>query len=168
MGMKEKICVYCGNSFLVDETKNTSMKRKYCSPLCATDMENQRKRERREKAKAGEEVEYHRECLQCGKKFKTVAYQKTYCSGLCREKASSDRQKTYGVAYREKRRQEKEAKKKAESLVEFDRKAKEAGLSYGKYSEMLLIKEMQKQRKGCKDGQQKNVHKEDNRQRSVS
>ena len=110
-------------------------------------------------------------CVCCGNVFfedekGKPGRKKQYCSAECHEKASIERRKVYGAEYRAKKKQEKESQKKSESLNEFNTKAMAAGLTYGKYTEMLMIQEMQ--RKRCKNGQQKNVHKEDNRQRSVS
>ena len=140
--MTEKICAYCNKAFWIDEKGKTNMKRKYCSQECASDMENERKRERRKRAKAGEKVEFHRECLQCGTKFKTVAYQKVYCCVVCKDKAQSERQKEYGPKYREKAKERKKKKKEVEALHEVNGKALEAGMSYGKYTQMLLIQQM--------------------------
>lgn len=146
--MTKKICAYCGKVFMVDESNKNDIRRKYCSLDCSSDMDNKRDREKRRREKAGEIVRYERLCLFCGKKFTTTKENKTYCNTGCRLKANAERQKVYGVEYREKKRQEKlqeeESKQKEkEQLHEANAKARAfaKGMSYGQYYAMLYAQE---------------------------
>ena len=143
--MTKKICAYCGSEFWVNEYQKGDLNKKYCSPDCAITVENKRKRERRKREKTGEVVRHERLCLCCGKKFTTTKETKVYCNDGCRIKASAERQKVYGVEYREKKRQEKlqeeKKQKEKEQLHEANSKALASGMSYGQYYAMIYAEE---------------------------
>lgn len=78
-----------------------------------------------------------KKCELCGTEFLTNYAQKRYCSDACRAEAK----RTQSLHYKE----QKKKKKKESSFVEINRKAREAGMSYGKYVAMLHMEEMNEQ-----------------------
>lgn len=131
-----KQCTYCGGDFEVDGNNRNEMKRGYCSDLC-------RHRAQRARRKNGP-VEIEKVCLECGKAYIAKRCDSVTCSSECNYERTKKRSKETGAAYRAKMRAERllqkekvKKKKKAESIPEFNRKAREMGKSYGQYDVYL-------------------------------
>lgn len=81
-----------------------------------------------------------RKCKYCGKEFTVMKTGgKKYCSKECQKEINKPlAAERWRNSYKEKRRREREKKKetipgKMESIAEIQRKARAAGMSYGKY-----------------------------------
>ena len=69
-----------------------------------------------------------KQCECCGEKFPASRRSVKYCSDTCRKRQAAERNKS---SYND--RQEKKSEKKPDRIVEINRLAREAGLSYGQY-----------------------------------
>jgi hypothetical protein len=143
-GQVFKVCGYCGEPFEVDDSNPNELRRKYCSEFCRTEAANEMKKER---IKIGKRS-YNVECEICGKIFLTNRTTNKTCSPECHH----ERQKKLSRAgyYRQKEAKKEKAKKekqkRVETLTEVQRKARAAGMTYGKYMEMLFLKKLEEER----------------------
>lgn len=87
-----------------------------------------------------------KKCKWCGTEFSPVRSQQLYCDRECSRQAKVKWQQEYEAKKREER--EKKPKQKPEKkkigLVEIEREARAAGMSYGKYSAMQELKKERK------------------------
>lgn len=158
-----KKCEFCGKLFEVDEKNKDERRRKYCSDLCNRDMQNERSRER---ARNGKSV-YNTECEVCGKIFITPYPHKVTCSPECQRDRhkkilrENNRIRREAIANGTLPKPERKKRKKVETIEEIQRKARELGMTYRKYVEMIQIQQMREER--AKHGRAKNVCKNNNR-----
>lgn len=146
-----KICVLCGKPFEVDDTDRNRNRRRYCGLDCADQAAYLRKKEY---AKNGKKKARDVKCEICGKIFRTSYSQKVTCSMECKYERSkrlsreNDRQRREAImnGTLPKPERKKPKQKKVETLAEFNRKAREMGMSYGEYDKHLRIQAMQKER----------------------
>lgn len=129
-------CRMCGNKFLTDTNK------RYCSDECKKKGHDIIHAEWLKKNQPATLPPTTKICKECGKEFiakgSSVVTQ-LYCGVKCRKKAGYrawlERETEWG------RQTKKQNKKKPEvSLEEMNRRAKEAGLSYGQYMARELMK----------------------------
>lgn len=85
---------------------------------------------------------YEKECPVCKRIFITGTDNQHYCSKECQREGSLNNNRIKGKIYRERKKAEREMPNKAEDLAKADAKAREAGMSYGKYYEKLYIEQM--------------------------
>ena len=143
-----KKCNYCGGLFEVDDFNQNEKRRKYCSDFCRCQAINEMARERIRVGKRS----YNVECEICGKIFLTNRSTNKTCSPEChhkrelRVKRESYRRQQEAIKEGRLRLPEKKKQKKVETLEEVQRKAREMGLTYGKYMEQQFIKKLQEER----------------------
>lgn len=142
-----KPCAYCGNPFEVNENDHNEIRRKYCSDFCRTEAANEIKRERTKTGKRS----YNVECEICGKIFLTSRSINKTCGKECYyERQKKIKKEQYYRKKEEKSNNEppkqRKKQKKVETLTQVQRKAREAGMTYGKYMEMLYIQKLQEER----------------------
>jgi hypothetical protein len=142
-----KACAYCGEPFEVDELDHNEIRRMYCSDFCRSEAQREKARER---VRVGKRA-YNVECEICGKIFLTNRSTNKTCGPDCyyiRQKKVKKEQ--YYRSKEAKKNNElpkqKKKQKRIESLTEVQRKAREAGMTYGKYMEMLFIQQLQEER----------------------
>jgi hypothetical protein len=135
----------CGASFEVDELDKNRRRRKYCGEECAVQAAYQRKRDY---AQNGKKM-FNVECETCGKIFITCYSQKVTCSMEC----SHERAKKMARGWNRARREailngtrpapdrKKPKQKKVATVEEIQKKAREAGMSYGQYMAQLYMQE---------------------------
>jgi hypothetical protein len=140
-----KICAICGKEFEVDDMDINRNRRKYCGEDCAIQAAYRRKRRYLLNGKNS----YTVKCDICGKVFTTCYSQKTTCSTECREERVKRNSREAGRARREailngtlpKPERKKAKQNRVATVEEVQKKAREAGMSYGKYMAMLYMKE---------------------------
>lgn len=147
-----KICVLCGKPFEVDNLDRNRNRRRYCSLDCADTAAYQRKKDY---AENGKKKARNVECEICGKIFLTSHAQKVTCGPECKKERS--RRLVYG--WNQARREaikngtrpaperNKPKQKKVETVEDIQRKAREAGMSYGQYTALLYM-----QKEGMRNG----------------
>ena len=139
-----KICAICGKEFEVDKSDRNCDRRKYCGSQCSERAAYERKREY---AKYGKKPMFNVECQYCGKIFLTNMERKTTCSLECNYERSLIRQRENGRKRREAIRNgtlpkpKPRKQKKVATVEEVQKKAREAGMSYGKYMALLYMQE---------------------------
>lgn len=136
--LEERICEQCGAVYMPTHHSN-----KYCSEECR--YEAKKNRIKRNNRKAYEKVKKKEEwkrCLVCRTRFKTVRSDVVTCSPYCQSIRKREQQKGYRQTRKEERKKKKNQQKPM-SIAEFDRRAREMGLSYGHY-ELHLRREEQK------------------------
>ena len=134
-----KTCIYCNGDFEVDESNHHERRREYCSQLCRNRAYYLRK--------IGGKKEIEKTCLECGKVYMAKRCDSVTCGAECLGERNKRRVRENGAIYREKMRAErltekerpKTKRKKPETLAEFDRKAREMGMSYGHYDLYLRM-----------------------------
>jgi len=147
-----KECGFCGKPFEVDEKNHDEVRRKYCSETCRCGARNKQNAER---IKIGKK-QYNVECEICGKVFMTNKSIKYTCSPECKQKRHNLMLRKNNQARREAIKNGtipkpvRKKQKKVETLAEVQRKAREAGMSYGQYVQAEYIRRMQEGR--MKDG----------------
>ena len=147
-----KICVYCGKAFEVDDLDRNRNRRKFCGIDCAEQGAYQRKREY---AKNGKDRARSVKCEICGKIFRTSYSQKVTCSPECKKERSRrlaydwNRARREGIlnGTRPAPGQNKPKQKRVETVEDIQRKAREAGMSYGQYTALLYM-----QKEGMRNG----------------
>lgn len=143
-----KTCAYCGKTFEVDDFNHNEKRRKYCSDFCRSSALNEMARERIRVGKRS----YNVECEVCGKVFLTNRSENKTCSPECRHERDLRVKRENHRKFREAMKEDNAIKrvtqkqKKVESLTEVHRKAREAGMSYGKYMEMQFLQQLQEER----------------------
>lgn len=148
----EKICEFCGKPFEVDEKNHDEVRRKYCSYTCRCDARNKMNRER---VKIGKQF-YNVTCEICGKVFSTNKSLKVTCSPECKQERhklmvrKNNRVRREAIQNGTLPKPKRKKQKKVETLAEVQRKAREAGMSYGQYVQAEYIRKMQEGR--MKDG----------------
>ncbi len=139
-----KICVMCNKEFHVDDLDRNRNKRKYCGIDCEEAAKYERQREYRKKGKKSMQ---NVECEMCGKVFLTHLSTKVTCSPECRYERHK---KIVNINNRARReailngtlpKPERKKQKKVETIMDIQRKAKEAGMSYGQYMAQLYMQE---------------------------
>ena len=138
-----KICDVCGKQFKVELSDRNRDRRRYCGIECAEKAAYERKKAY---AKYGRKPMFNVECQYCGKIFLTNMERKTTCSEECNYERSLLRQRENGRKRREAIRQgwlpnPKPKQKKVATVEEVQKKAREAGLSYGQYMAQLYMQE---------------------------
>jgi len=141
-----KTCEYCGKPFEVDDFNKNEVRRMYCSDFCRSEAWREKAKER---VRVGKRT-YNVECEICGKVFLTNRPTNKTCSPECHH----EREKRLKREQTRKKREDikngvipKPTKqKKVESLTDVQRKAREAGMSYGKYMEMQFLQQLQEER----------------------
>lgn len=140
-----KVCLMCGASFEVDELDKNRNRRKYCGEECAAKAAYQRKKDY---ALNGKKM-FNVECEICGKIFVTCYSQKVTCSPECKH----ERAKKMAIGWNRARREailngtrpapnrKKPKQKKVATVEEIQKKAREAGMSYGQYMARLYMQE---------------------------
>ena len=134
-----KKCVHCGGDFEVDESNHHERRREYCSSICKHRAHHLRR--------IGGPQEYEKECLECGRVYMAKRCDSATCSPECYKERNKKRNRITGAIYREKMRadrlllveQPKPEPKKPETIAEFDRKAREMGMTYGQYDLYLRL-----------------------------
>ena len=136
--LEERICEQCGKLYVPTHHCN-----KYCSEECRYTAKKKRIRENNKKAYEKMKVkEDAKRCLVCRRWFKTNRKDVVTCSPYCQE----IRMKEWRKEYRKKKRIEETKKReitKPMSIAEFNRRAREKGMTYGQY-ELYLRMEGQK------------------------
>lgn len=140
-----KICAICNASFEVDELDKNRNRRRYCGTYCATQAAYQRKKDC---AKNGKKM-YNVECETCGKVFITCYSQKVTCSMECSHERAKKMARGWNRARKEAIRngtrtaseRKKPKQKKIATVEEIQKKAREAGMSYGQYMARLYMQE---------------------------
>ena len=130
--LQERKCSYCGKKFI--PTVKTNI---YCSIDCQ--YENRKKRQR--EGKGGEQNKIQkRPCIICGMVYQPKRANGTCCSDKCRRKHYQKMQTISNKKLKEKKKVEKMLEKikiqearKNSSLAEMNERARELGMSYGKY-----------------------------------
>lgn len=139
-----KICAICNTPFEVGEWDANRATRKYCGEKCATRAAYERKKEY---ALHGKKPMVNVKCEVCGKIFLTAYSRKVVCSLECQDERRKIRAKFYGKRRREAIKngthpsKQKKAQIKVETVVEVQKKAREAGMSYGQYMARLYMQE---------------------------
>lgn len=135
-----KQCRHCGGGFEVDESNQYEKRKEYCSDIC-------RSRARHKRKKDGP-TGYEKVCQECGKAYVAKRCDSVTCSPECNTERNKRRVRENGAFYRAKYRAERmlqkekekqKPKNKADTLAEFDRKARAMGLSYGQYDLYLRM-----------------------------
>ena len=148
-----KICVMCGKAFEVDDKDRNRNRRRFCGIDCAEQGAYQRKRVY---AKSGKDRARDVKCAVCGKIFRTSYSQKVTCSSDCKHERANMLSRERGRALREAVRNgtmqapERKKAKKVEPIHDFNRKAREMGMSYWQYDMYLRLQAMRKE--GMKNG----------------
>ena len=83
-----------------------------------------------------------KKCEICGVKFETHRKNAKYCSDACRKEANRKNN-----AEKNKSPYEKKEERRLDHLAEINQRAREAGMSYGKYVGMLYLEEMKRRRR---------------------
>lgn len=139
-----KICATCGKEFEVETSDRNRDRRRYCGIECAEKGAYER---RKQYAKYGRKPMFNVECQYCGKIFLTNMERKTTCSLECSYQRSLIRQRENGRKRREAIREgllprpSKPKQKKVATVEEVQKKAREAGMSYGQYMAQLYMQE---------------------------
>lgn len=139
-----KICVICKKEFHVDDLDRNRNRRKYCSIDCEDTARNERHKElRKNRKKPPRNVE----CEVCGKIFLTHLSQKVTCSPECQHERSKRisrencRLRREAILNGTLPKPERKKQKKVETIMDIQRKAKEAGMSYGQYMAQRYMQE---------------------------
>ena len=83
---------------------------------------------------------HYKKCVYCDKEFYADRHQTRYCSMKCRRAAQEQRNKERDKE-QENYIEKTDNKPHTSNLLEINRRAREAGMSYGKYVAMQYIKE---------------------------
>jgi hypothetical protein len=133
-----KQCRHCGGDFEIDGSDHHQRKIEYCSKLCRNRAHALRKH--------GGPVQIEKVCQECGKVYMAKRCDSVTCSRECNYERNKRRVRESGAVWREKMRAERllqkeqpEKKKKAETIPDFNRKAREMGMSYGQYDLYLRM-----------------------------
>lgn len=128
-------CGVCGKPF-IPAGRNC----KYCSEQCReTQRISYSKAKWQEKKAANRERLGTRICLVCGTEFAPKHGIIVTCSQECQAKRNRQKSKSLREEYKSYKAETKEKEKAKMSLSEANRRARELGLSYGKYMEQLEI-----------------------------
>lgn len=144
-----KICVICNKPFEVDDLDRNRNRRRFCGIDCAEKGAYQRKKEY---AKNGKDRSRDVKCEICGKIFRTSYSQKVTCGPDCKKERSRRLAYDWNRARREaiqngtRPKPERKKQNKVETIEEVQRKAREAGMTYGKYMAMIQCQRMQEER----------------------
>jgi hypothetical protein len=120
----------------------------YCSEFCRSEAKREKAKER---VRVGKRT-YNVECEICGKIFLTNRSTNKTCSKECYYERQKKLKKEQYYRNKEAKKNNEPTKpkktkqKRIESLTEVQRKAREAGMTYGKYMEMLFIQQLQEER----------------------
>lgn len=82
---------------------------------------------------------HYKKCVYCNKEFYADRHQTRYCSMKCRRAAQEQRNKER--AEEENHIEKRDNKPHTSNLLEINRKAREAGMSYGQYVAMKYKEE---------------------------
>lgn len=140
-----KVCAICNTSFEVDDEDRNRNRRRYCGIECAEKAAYQRKKEY---ALNGKKM-FNVKCEICGKVFITCYSQKVTCSVECREERARRVTREWSRVRREailngelpKPERKKAKQNKVATVEEIQKKAREAGMSYGQYMARLYMQE---------------------------
>ena len=126
-GIDARTCAWCGGLFIP-----THWRSKYCCEECRIEgrQEAVRKANQKNNAKVKKQAN-KKKCLICKKVFSTPRSDIVTCSPYCQKVRTDELQKEYRKIRREELKKKKACKPL--TLAEFDRKAKEMGMSYGHY-----------------------------------
>ena len=135
--LEEKICVECGEFFMP-----TRSKCKYCSDECR--MDAHRKQVDKNNKRIHEKIKVKpktKSCAVCKKKFQTNRSDVVTCSPQCQRTRTLEKHKVYNQMRRDEAKEAKKIKEVSKQLTiaEFDRKAREMGMSYGHYELYLRM-----------------------------
>lgn len=139
-----KICAICNTPFEVGEWDANRSIRKYCGVKCAERAAYERKKEY---ALHGKKPMHNVKCEVCGKIFLTAYARKVVCSLECQDERRKRLAKMYGKRRREAIKdgthpsKQKKVQNRVASVEEVQKKAREAGMSYGQYMAMLYMQE---------------------------
>ena len=122
---KKRVCIICGKEFARDGKRLT------CSPKCAREAKRRYSKKYLQEKRGAEELKVVK-CPICGKEFKQIRGNQIVCSSECRKKRT--RQLAKENKKTEKKKRTKTVRK---SLIEIEKEAKEAGMSYGKYVALM-------------------------------
>jgi hypothetical protein len=129
----KKECPWCGKEFTP-----VSGHRKYCCDDCAYEA-NKESIKRLQAEKRQHKKMFNAECLICHKVFLTTRHRQKTCSLECQNERMKELHRKNNANHKIRQRLKKEreeAQKKVETIAEIQRKAREMGLSYGKYMEL--------------------------------
>lgn len=84
-------------------------------------------------------LKYKVTCKICGKEFIAKSTRKKLCSAVCQRESALIVSRNYHKRERAKKANAMKAKKSKETIVDIAVKAKQAGMSYGQYSAMLML-----------------------------
>lgn len=139
-----KMCEVCEKLFEVDEKNVNERRRKYCGEECAKKVHL---KQIRSYSTAHRKEPINVECSICGKIFLTNRPLKVTCSPECQHKRKKrlERERLHRQTQIYKEEQRAEAvqvrkQKRISSVEDIQRKAREAGMSYGQYTAMLYMK----------------------------
>ena len=128
--IEEKICKWCSKSFTPEHWSSV-----YCSEECHTAARQKQIKENNKRAYEKNKIKaVTKRCLVCHHRFSTNRSDIVTCSPYCQEIRRKEQQK----AYRQNKRVEAK-KKKPVSIAEFNRRAREMGMTYGEYELHLRL-----------------------------
>lgn len=143
-----KTCAYCGKPFEIDGVDKNEIRRMYCSDFCRSEAWREKAKERKRVGKRT----YNVECDICGKIFLTNRSTNKTCSPECHHERELRLKRENHRKYREAMKEgnatriEKKKQKKVETLTEVQRKARAAGMTYGKYMEQQMLQQLKEER----------------------
>lgn len=141
-----KICVHCNKAFEVDDSDRNRNRRKYCGFYCEEEARRVRVKEYKMN---GRKPQRNVKCEICGKVFLTHLAEKVTCGRECQHERSKRLSREYDRSRREailngtyvKPERKRAQQNKIATVEEVQKKAKEAGMSYGQYMAMLYMQE---------------------------
>jgi hypothetical protein len=132
--MEEIICKHCGKLY-----KPTHRNYKYCGEECSYSAKKIQIKENNKRARENKKVQaIEKRCLVCHHKFSTNRSDVVTCSPYCQRIRTIEQQKKYREIKKEKEKK-KAKQQKPLSIAEFDRKAREMGMTYGQYDLYLRM-----------------------------
>ena len=151
-----KICAICGKQFEVGGMDRNRSNRKYCGEECAYTAAYERKKRY---AQSGKKQMANVKCEICGKIFLTPYIRKVTCSPECKYERSrilsreNDRRRREAIRNGTHPSLRKKAEQnKVESIHDFNRRAREMGMTYGQYDLYLRMQATRKEKEqnvGC-------------------
>lgn len=146
-----KICVVCNKPFEVDDLDRNRNRRRYCGIDCAENAAYERKRDY---AANGKNKALDVKCEICGRIFRTSYTKKVTCSLECQHERKKRLSRENGRLRREAikngtlppAKPERKKQNTVEAISDFNRKAREMGMSYGQYDLYLRVQAMRKER----------------------
>lgn len=145
-----KNCLICGKPFEVDDMDRNRSHRKYCGEECAYTAAYERKKRY---AQNGKKQMANVKCEICGKIFLTPYIRQVTCGPECKYERSrilsreNDRKRREAIRNGTHPSLRKKAEQnKVEPIHDFNRRAREMGMTYGQYDLYLRMQATRKER----------------------